>query len=65
MLFTGEGLPRQAARGLMWLTLAKDAATAGQAWIATQYDSAVKQASEDEKALAGVYLQRWMSTRHE
>jgi hypothetical protein len=65
MLFTGEGLPRQAARGLMWLTLAKDAATVGQAWIATQYDSAVKQATEDEKALAGVYLQRWLSTRHE
>ena len=27
MLFDGEQLPRQAARGLMWLTLARDSAT--------------------------------------
>ena len=26
MLFTGDHVPRQAARGLMWLTLAKDSA---------------------------------------
>lgn len=65
ILFSGEGVPRQAARGLMWLTLAKDAATADQAWIAAQYDSAFKQATEDDKALAGVYLQRWMTARRE
>jgi TPR repeat protein len=65
ILFAGDGVPRQAARGLMWLTLAKDAAPADQAWITTQYDSAFKQATEDERALALVYLQRWMSTRRE
>ena len=26
MLFEGDHVPRQAARGLMWLTLAKDSA---------------------------------------
>jgi hypothetical protein len=58
-------LPRQAARGLMWLTLAKDAATAEQGWITKLYDSAFAQATEDERALALVYLQRWMEKRHE
>jgi TPR repeat protein len=65
ILFTGEAVPRQAARGLMWLTLAKDAATADQAWVTKQYESAFKQATDDERALALVYLQRWMSTRRE
>jgi TPR repeat protein len=67
MLFTGDHVPRQAARGLMWLTLAKDAAkeTADQAWIGRLYDNAMRQASEDERALAGVYLRHWMETRRE
>lgn len=65
VLFAGDVVPRQAARGLMWLTLAKDASTAEQAWIAKQYDSAFKQATEDERALALVYLQRWMTARRE
>jgi hypothetical protein len=66
MLFSGDHVPRQAARGLMWLTLAKDSANAAdQAWINRLYDSAIRQASEDERALAGVYLRRWMQTRRE
>ena len=65
MLFSGEHLPRQAARGLMWLTIAKDAASAEQAWIVKLYDSAMVQASDDEKALSLVYLQSWMSGRRE
>ena len=65
MLFNGDQLPRQAARGLMWLALAKDSARADQAWIAKLYDSAMKQASEDERALAAVYLRRWLETRRE
>lgn len=64
MLFTGKGVPRQAAVGLMWLALAKDGATTDQAWIAKQYDSAFKQATENEKALAAIYLQQWLSTPH-
>jgi uncharacterized protein len=66
MLFAGDNVPRQAARGLMWLTLAKDsAATNDQVWIAKLYDSAFQQATEDERALALVYLKRWMETRRE
>ena len=69
MLFAGDHVPRQAARGLMWLTLAKDSAKDGaatdQAWINRLYDSAFQQASEDERALALVYLKRWMETRRE
>ena len=69
MLFAGDHVPRQAARGLMWLTLAKDNAKDGagtdQAWINRLYDSAFQQATEDERALALVYLKRWMETRRE
>ena len=67
MLFAGDHVPRQGARGLMWLTLAKDSARdAGvndQAWINRVYESAYAQATEDEKALALVYLKRWMDNR--
>ena len=66
MLFTGDNIPRQAARGLMWLTLAKDSArTTEQTWIGRLYDSAFQQATEDEKALAALYLKRWLETRRE
>ncbi|MBV9348316.1 MAG: sel1 repeat family protein [Pseudolabrys sp.] len=66
MLFTGEHVHRQAARGLMWLTLAKECAPAAQQGsIAQLYDSAFQQATEDERALALVYLQQWIRTRRE
>lgn len=66
MLFTGDNVPRQAARGLMWLTLAKENASASeQIWIAKLYDSAFQQATEDERAMAAVFLKRWLETRRE
>ena len=65
MLFSGEQVPRQAARGLFWLALAKDSAAEGQAWVKKQYDSAYGQATEDEKALAWHYLQSWLQQRRE
>jgi exopolysaccharide production negative regulator len=69
MLFTGDHVPRQAARGLMWLTLAKDAAKDSSAtdrtWINRLYDNAFHQATEDERALALVYLRHWMESRRE
>jgi hypothetical protein len=66
MLFTGDHVPRQAARGLMWLTLAKDSAdTSDQAWINRLYDNAFHQSSEDEKAMAAMYLKRWLQNRRE
>jgi hypothetical protein len=49
----------------MWLALAKDSARAVQAWFTKLSDSAMKQASEDERALAAVYLRRWLETRRE
>jgi uncharacterized protein len=66
MLFTGDHIPRQAARGLMWLTLAKDSADSNdQTWINGLYDNAFRQANEDEKALAAMYLKRWLELRHD
>ncbi len=53
MLFKGDQVPRQGALGLMWLTLARDAAPVnGATWIAQLYDSAFKQATDDERGLA-------------
>jgi TPR repeat protein len=62
MLVVGEGgLPRQAARGLMWLTLAREAITSGDdGWIAQYYEDAVANTSEDERALARVYVEQWL-----
>ena len=37
MLFKGEFAPRQAARGLMWLTLASDSAGPAETWISDLY----------------------------
>jgi hypothetical protein len=67
MLFSGDHVPRQAARGLMWLTLARDASRASpdETWVAKLYDSAYAQSTEDERALALVYLKRWMESRRE
>ena len=67
MLFTGDHIPRQAARGLMWLTLAKDASkdSSDQAWINRLYDNAFRQATEDQKAIAALFLKQWLETRRE
>src|SRR5262245_3835735 len=63
MLFRGQAVPRQAARGLMWLTLGRDAASAGDdVWIKELYDAAFKQATEDERALALVFLEQHLKT---
>jgi TPR repeat protein len=65
MLFAGDHVPRQAARGLMWLALAKDNARGNQAWINGLYESAMRQANEEERAMAGVYLKRWLEARRD
>ena len=64
-LFKGNIVRRQASRGLMWLTLARDSARTKDKWIVELYDSAFKQATDDERALALIYLERWMKHRHE
>jgi len=66
MLFKGEHVRRQASRGLMWLTLARDSAVGpGDKWITELYDSAFKQATDDERAVALLYLERWMKHRRD
>jgi uncharacterized protein len=63
MLFNGEQLPRQAARGLMWLTLARDSAAPDEAWIKESYNKAITKASEDDRAMALQMLEHWVQGR--
>jgi uncharacterized protein len=65
MLFKGGDVPRQAARGLMWLTLARDSAASGDTWIHELYDAAFKQATDDERQVALLFLERWMKGKRE
>jgi TPR repeat protein len=63
MLFNGDQLPRQAARGLMWLTLARDSATPDETWIKDSYNKAIAKASEDDRAMALRMLEHWVQGR--
>ena len=60
MLFNGDRLPRQAARGLMWLTLARDSAGPDEAWIKESYNRAFAKASDDDRASALQMLELWV-----
>jgi hypothetical protein len=63
ILFRGQQVPRQAARGLMWLTLGRDCAGTDEPWVKPLYDNAFHHASDDERAMALVYLKEWISRR--
>ena len=63
MLFKGTDVPRQAAMGLFWLTVAKDGARTEEKWIIDTYASASAQATEEQRAIAYNYLVRWMARR--
>ncbi|MDB5582571.1 MAG: hypothetical protein JWR80_7747 [Bradyrhizobium sp.] len=63
MLFNGEQLPRQAARGLMWLTLARDSAAPDETWIKESYNKAIAKASENDRAMAVQMLEHWVQGR--
>ena len=65
MLFNGDQLPRQAARGLMWLTLARDSATADEVWIKENYNRAFAKASDDDRAMALQMLEHWVQGRRD
>jgi uncharacterized protein len=65
ILFRGLQVPRQAARGLMWLTLGRDCAGNDGAWVKPLYDSAFRRASDDERAMALVYLKDWINGRRD
>jgi hypothetical protein len=61
MLFKGDQVARQAARGLFWLTVAKEAAGPDEGWIAKMHASFVAQATDNDKALAHEYLMDWLN----
>jgi exopolysaccharide production negative regulator len=63
MLFNGERLPRQPARGLMWLTLARDSAGPDETWIKESYNKAIAKASEEDRATALKMLEHWVQGR--
>jgi hypothetical protein len=65
MLLKGDAVPRQPARGLMWLTLARDGAGANEVWINDLYDTAFKQANDEDRALALTFLDRWLRARRD
>jgi len=65
MLFKGEaGLPHSPARGLMWLSLAREgAASAEDGWIVQYYDDAYAHSNDEERGLAQTYAQQWASSQ--
>jgi uncharacterized protein len=65
MLFNGqEGVLRQRARGLMWLTLARDAATGpSDQWIIELYEKAISAASDPDRQMALAYLGQHLQKR--
>lgn len=63
MLFNGVDIPKQQARGLMWLTLAKGAAGPGDKWIGDLYRDAVATASPEVQEKAGEYVEAWNKDR--
>ena len=65
MLFRGQAVPRQAARGLMWLTLGRDCAGSDDSFAKPLYDAAFQHASDDERTMALVYLEDWMKGRRD
>jgi TPR repeat protein len=65
MLFNGDRLPPQRARGLMWLTLARDSAAPEENWIKESYNRAVAKASDDDRAMALQMLEHWVQGRRD
>ena len=65
MLFNGDLVPRQAGRGLMLLTLARSNAGPDEAWIREVYNDAMSRASDNERAVAGRMLERWVQGRRD
>jgi TPR repeat protein len=63
MLFNGDRLPPQRARGLMWLTLARDGAAPDEVWIKESYNRAIAKASDEDRAMALQMLEHWVQGR--
>ena len=65
IMFYGEHGNRQRAAGLMWLTVACDGPGAKEPWITQLRETAVTQATEDERAMAFILLKRWVEGRRD
>ena len=65
VLFKGDAGPRQAALGLMWLTLARDNAASEDGWVTEMHQTAFNKATDDERQLALVFLERWLKNRRD
>jgi uncharacterized protein len=63
MLFDGDRLPPQRARGLMLLTLACENAGPEESWIKESYNRAMASASESDRATALQMLEYWVKDR--
>lgn len=64
LLINGQGVPRQRARGLMWLILAREAADpAKEGWIEELYDKAFSGVSDSERKNALALLEQHMQAR--
>jgi TPR repeat protein len=63
MLFDGDRLPPQRARGLTLLTLACESAGPDETWIKESYHSAMASASESDRATALKMLEYWVKDR--
>jgi hypothetical protein len=61
VLFSGDDMPRQAARGLMYLTLARDGANGDRdQWIVDLYNDAFAKASTEERDMCLTYLAQFL-----
>jgi len=60
MLFDGDRLPPQRARGLVWLTLACENAGPEESWIKESYNRAMASASDDDRAMALQMLREYL-----
>ena len=66
MLFNGDRLPPQRARGLMWMALACDGpSNPDDAWMKDSYAQALSRATEDDRAMAAQMLKFWVQGRRE
>jgi TPR repeat protein len=63
MLFMGEAMPRQPARGLMWLRVASENASPGRhAWVIEMHKKANDAASEEERRRAEAQAERYLKS---
>src|SRR5262249_38826504 len=65
MLFNGDRMRPQRARGLMFLALACESATPEEAWIKETYNRAVASSTEDERVMAVKYVEQWVQGRRD